>query len=94
MAEFFGRDVKTIGKHINNALKEELAVGANFATTPSATSANFATVQLRESTCSILERDEVGKDFLRTDNYPEHTDLRSQNATLKETFDNIFDNFL
>ena len=24
MAELFGRDVKTIGKHINNALKEEL----------------------------------------------------------------------
>ena len=36
MAELFGRDVKTIGKHINNALREELApeaVGANFATT-------------------------------------------------------------
>jgi hypothetical protein len=32
----FGRDVKTIGKHINNALKEELhalSVVANFATT-------------------------------------------------------------
>lgn len=24
MAQLFGRDVKTIGKHINNALKEEL----------------------------------------------------------------------
>ena len=36
IAELFGRDVKTIGKHINNALKEELAnflVVANFATT-------------------------------------------------------------
>ena len=36
MAELFGRDVKTIGKHINNALKEELAkevVVAKFATT-------------------------------------------------------------
>ncbi len=36
MAELFARDVKTIGKHINNALKEELAnmsVVANFATT-------------------------------------------------------------
>ena len=36
MAELFGRDVKTIGKHIGNALKEELAdevVVANFATT-------------------------------------------------------------
>lgn len=31
----FGRDIKTIGKHINNALKEELdnSVVANFATT-------------------------------------------------------------
>ena len=35
MALLFGRDVKTIGKHINNALKEELAgelVVAKFAT--------------------------------------------------------------
>ena len=27
LAELFGRDVKTIGKHINNALKEELDDG-------------------------------------------------------------------
>jgi len=27
MASLFGRDVKTIGKHINNALKEELRMG-------------------------------------------------------------------
>ena len=35
LAELFGRDVKTSGKHINNALKEELddSVVANFATT-------------------------------------------------------------
>ena len=36
IAELFGRDIKTIGKHINNALKEELAnflVVAKFATT-------------------------------------------------------------
>ena len=36
MAELFGRDVKTISKHINNALREELSdqvVVANFATT-------------------------------------------------------------
>ena len=35
IAELFGRDVKTIGKHINNALKEELdpTVVAKFATT-------------------------------------------------------------
>lgn len=37
LAELFGRDIKTIGKHINNALAEELA--------DSATVAKFATVQ-------------------------------------------------
>lgn len=38
MAELFDRDIKTIGKHINNALKEELkgtSVVAKFATTAS-----------------------------------------------------------
>lgn len=39
MADLFGRDIKTVGKHINNVLKEELAydnsVVANFATTAS-----------------------------------------------------------
>jgi hypothetical protein len=38
LAELFGRDVKTIGKHINNALKEELNDGIP-------TVAKFATVQ-------------------------------------------------
>lgn len=38
MAELFGRDVKTIGKHLNNALKEELNDGIS-------TVAKFATVQ-------------------------------------------------
>ena len=36
MSELFGRDVKTIGKHINNAVNEELSdhvVVAKFATT-------------------------------------------------------------
>jgi hypothetical protein len=36
MAKLFGRDVKTIRKHINNALKEELydeVVVANYAST-------------------------------------------------------------
>jgi hypothetical protein len=34
IAQLFGRDIKTIGKHINNALREELAesIGANKAT--------------------------------------------------------------
>ena len=40
MSELFDRDVKTIGKHINNALKEELS-GDN-----SSTVAKFATVQI------------------------------------------------
>ncbi|MDO4797503.1 MAG: RhuM family protein [Coriobacteriales bacterium] len=39
MAQLFGRDVKTIGKHVNNALREELAGMAN------RTVAKFATVQ-------------------------------------------------
>ena len=39
MAELFDRDVKTIGKHINNALKEEL-------NNSEATVAKFATVQM------------------------------------------------
>lgn len=38
MVELFGRDVKTIGKHINNALREELNDGIS-------TVAKFATVQ-------------------------------------------------
>jgi len=36
IAELFGRDIKTIGKHINNALREEME---------DSTVANFATVQ-------------------------------------------------
>ena len=38
MSELFDRDVKTIGKHINNALREELYVD-------NSTVAKFATVQ-------------------------------------------------
>lgn len=44
MALLFGRDVKTIGKHIANALSEELSVVAKNAPTP--TIAKNATVQL------------------------------------------------
>ena len=40
LSELFDRDVKTIGKHINNALKEELADTGN------RTVAKFATVQI------------------------------------------------
>ena len=39
IALLFERDVKTIGKHINNALREELNDNAS-------TVANFATVQI------------------------------------------------
>lgn len=50
MAKLFGRDVKTIGKHIANALSEELAQAAVAAKvsptrTPVPTVAKFATVQ-------------------------------------------------
>ena len=44
MAELFDRDVKTIGKHIKNALSEELAVVAKNETTQMATVANYAPV--------------------------------------------------
>ena len=51
IAELFGRDVKTIGKHINNALREELApesltdeYESTQSTNPSV--AKFATVQI------------------------------------------------
>ena len=40
MSKLFGRDIKTIGKHINNALKEELE------NADASTVAKFATVQL------------------------------------------------
>ena len=51
MAQLFGRDIKTIGKHINNALHEELAsdpTDANFAAIENSknpTIAKFAIVQ-------------------------------------------------
>ena len=47
MSELFGRDVKTIGKHINNALKEELSVD-------SSSVAEFATVQIKEMMISVI----------------------------------------
>ena len=46
MASLFGRDVKTIGKHINNALKEELV--------DIPTIANFATVQIEGGRPNII----------------------------------------
>ncbi|NDO30576.1 hypothetical protein ADH76_18645 [Enterocloster clostridioformis] len=48
MAELFERDVKTIGKRINNALKEELLA-------QTATVANFAIVQ-KEGERSVMRQ--------------------------------------
>ena len=45
LAQLFDRDVKTIGKHINNALKEEL---------DDSTVAKFATVELSSSSFRAL----------------------------------------
>lgn len=53
MAELFDRDVKTIGKHINNALKEELA---EFSTV-----ANFATVQKEFNRRVLREIEHFGR---------------------------------
>jgi len=60
MADLFDRDVKTIGKHINNALKEELdnSVVANFATTAS----DGKSYQEKESANSAYKQSEM---FLR-----------------------------
>ncbi len=55
MAQLFGRDVKTIGKHIANALSEELACSsgvADFATTQrqqNPTIAKFAQVEMTQN---------------------------------------------
>ena len=51
IAELFGRDVKTIGKHINNALREELATETETNVSvvnnqKNPTVAKFATVQI------------------------------------------------
>ena len=51
IAELFGRDVKTIGKHINNALREELAtetetIVSDVNNQKNPTVAKFATVQI------------------------------------------------
>ena len=50
LSNLFGRDIKTIGKHINNALKEELK--------DIPTVANFATVQ-KEGNRSVKR--EIGR---------------------------------
>ena len=45
MALLFDRDVKTIGKHINNALHEELAPTVAKSATVASVGAKFATTQ-------------------------------------------------
>ena len=55
-AELFARDVKTIGKHVNNALKEELA--------GMATIAKFATVQ-KEGDRTVTRQVELHKSCAR-----------------------------
>ena len=49
MAQLFGRDIKTIGKHINNALHEELAsdpTGTNFATIENSKNSTVAKIAI------------------------------------------------
>ena len=58
LAELFERDVKTIGKHINNALREELE-------SDKATVAKFATVQ-NEGTTMLVNSEFVA--LLNQDN--------------------------
>ena len=63
LAELFGRDIKTIGKHIGNALREELE--------PS-TVAKFATVQ------NEGERTKMGRGD-RAPSHPEHRHNKEEN---------------
>jgi hypothetical protein len=69
-AELFDRDVKTIGKHINNALKEELSddfsVVADFATTDrSPTVVKFATVQTESGKNPVVANFATTAKFIR-----------------------------
>lgn len=67
MAVLFDRDVKTIGKHINNALREELApVVANFAITQKSDQggANFATPCENPVVAKIATTATDGKTYL------------------------------
>lgn len=59
IAELFGRDVKTIGKHINNALKEELSdqvVVAKLATTTKHGAINHKRLETLEKTVEIQSK--------------------------------------
>ena len=59
MAELFDRDIKTIGKHINNALSEEL---------DNSTVAKFATVQNDDYCCHELHEIRISEDYSRINN--------------------------
>ena len=61
LAELFGRDIKTIGKHIGNALKEELE--------PS-TVAKFATVQNEGGRSVTREIEYYNLDMIISVGYP------------------------
>ena len=70
MARLFDRDVKTIGKHINNALKEELK--------GIPTVANFATVQQEGSRMVTRDTEYYNLDVILSVGYR----VKSQRATL------------
>lgn len=69
LATLFDRDVKTIGKHINNALKEEL---------DSSTVAKFATVQKEGSRNITREIDYYNLDMIISVGYR----VKSQNGVI------------
>ena len=59
MAILFGRDVKTIGKHINNALREELqgvATVANFAIVQNEGGRSVVRITPLSATLSVVPR--------------------------------------
>lgn len=63
LSELFNRDIKTIGKHVNNALKEELA--------GMSTVAKFATVQ-KEGDRTVTRQVELRRNgrYLHADRQP------------------------
>lgn len=61
LSELFKRDIKTIGKHINNALKEELE--------GLATVANFATVQKEGNRTVIRQMEYYNLDMILSIGY-------------------------
>ena len=64
LAELFGRDIKTIGKHINNALSEELK--------DMATVAKFATVQKEGNREVTRDREYYNLDMILSVGYREN----------------------